>query len=204
MSKNTVFSFVFIFTLFIGFHRSALAIPLTSSQLLLKPVTQQPFEANINMTCVTEFPSTSFIVRQNDSKVSVRVIHHNGTQYAPIWSGLVTPHDLIAVQEAAHSVAKLGQDFEITWNRKGCNADSEMFFQCVGEAEDFLTSTGELVHPWALSIYDIVENSIYGEFRKKTVSLRFNINQKAHQITMDYMPSDCFIDPLQFKKTKVK
>lgn len=155
---------------------------------------KERIEANINMSCVTEFPSTSFFVRQYDKEVKVRVIHHNGVKFAPIWSGLITPHDISTITEAADSVAKLGDEFEITWKRDACNADSEMFFQCVGQAQDFTTATGEKVHPWAISVYDVTENSIYGEFKKKSISLRFNVDEKSNQITMDYYPKDCFID----------
>jgi hypothetical protein len=49
--------------------------------VLLLSLTNLAFAAPINMACITEFPTTSFIAETEGDELIVKVIHHNGVGY---------------------------------------------------------------------------------------------------------------------------
>ena len=151
-------------------------------------------EAIIGMICVTEFPSTSFLVEQKENQVLLQVIHHNGPRYAPLSSALVTANDLEVLKSQAEFIQSLGNQMDLKWKRSGCNADRSDFFQCVGSAEDSVVNQVP-IHPWALTVSDVEEKTLWGNFKKKNIALRFSSGQdsakKDYQVTMDYGEGDC-------------
>jgi hypothetical protein len=162
--------------------------------LLSIQVVAAPVEAVMDLICVTEAPTTSFLVEQDKDTVKVRVIHHNGVQYAPITNSLITPNDLELLKSQAGLIQSLGDDWSFQWKRSGCNADRSDFFQCVGEAEDVVLNSVK-VHPWALTVTDVQETTMWGTYRKKNLSLRFSVEKKGYQmnvqVTMDFQKGDC-------------
>lgn len=147
-------------------------------------------EAPINMICVTEIPTSTFEAKENGNNVHIRLIHHNGTKFAPISKAILTPNDLEPLQKRAEMILKLGNKWEFDWDRSGCNADEPMFFQCVGGAKDFEIN-GVKIHPWAFSVSELTEKTIWGTYQQKNVSLRFDIDKVQYEITMDYQPGEC-------------
>lgn len=167
---------------------------LLPTLLLASPIAFGQVEAKMDMICVTEFPTTSFIVEQNQDWVSVRVLHHNGPQYAPISNSLITLKDLEALKVQAEFIQSLGNQMDLKWKRSACNADRSDYFQCVGGAEDAVINKIS-IHPWALTVTEVEEKTLWGTYKKKNVSLRFSTGadstRKDFQITMDYSEGDC-------------
>ncbi len=149
--------------------------------------TQKP----LDVICITEYPSTTFIVREEGSKVRVKMIHHNGTQYMPIWGSLVTPADLPVLQKAANVLIPLGNSVEFTMDKKLCQLSSDFLFACVGRGDDFELN-GVKVHPWAISSSEVTEQSALGTFAKRTMDLRLEIDGKSYSYPMNYYPTECF------------
>lgn len=164
--------------------------PLFWLGVLLTAVQSFAKNPELDMICVTEIPSTSFVIKQTGEKISVRVFHHSGSQYAPFWNSLITPSDLEILSEQARVVEKLGNLIEITWNAVGCEVKDPQFFGCIGDAEK-LVANGLEVQPWALSVTQVEEKTMWGDFKKKNLSLRVSVDEKSYQITSDYYDKDC-------------
>jgi len=159
-----------------------------------------PPEANISLICVTEFPSTTFEANQIGDEVHMRVIHHNGAKYAPFHNTLVTPNDIEFLKRRAQVIEKLGDQWNFKWRRSGCNADTPLFFQCVGEAHDFEIN-GIKIHPWSITVSDVEEKSTWGKFKSKNIRLNFSIEQQSYYVTMNYQPNECVeLGKLSYKK----
>lgn len=174
---------------------SSLFLSLT---LLSTSAGAAPVEAKISMICVTEFPTTTFEANQIGDEVHMRVIHHNGTKYAPFHDALVVSNDLDALKQKAQMVEKLGDYWSFKWRRSGCNADTPLFFQCVGEAYDFEVN-GIKIHPYAFSITDTEQKTMWGNFKSKNVRLDFTIDKANYYLTMNYQPTEC----VPLKKSKI-
>ena len=86
-----------------------LASLLMSSSLMATPV---------NMLCITEYPTTSFVAMTEGDTINVRLFHHNGTQFMPIWSNVITPNDLPMLNEVASVLSDLGTDLKFSMPEK--------------------------------------------------------------------------------------
>lgn len=170
---------------------------MTLSTLLLSfstltALAAPPPESYINMICVSEFPTTSFLIEQTKDELDVRVIHHNGSGYVPFRDALIVPNDLPLIQSHAQLISKLGNEWNFKWPRKSCNADSPMFFQCIGDAQSFETN-GIRIQPFAISVSDMDYRSIWTNFSQKNVRLSFYAgdDKQTYDVTMNYSPHEC-------------
>lgn len=182
---------------------SKIIYTLLFSTLISPALPAAPTEAVISMACVTEFPTTSFIAEQYEDVILMRLIHHNGAKYAPFHDSLTTPNDIDILAQRAQVISKLGDEWNFKWRRSGCNADTPLFFQCIGEAYDFEVN-GYKIHPWSITISEKSETSLWGTFDSQNVRLNFSIGSDSHYISMDYQPGECFSLSSPAGKAKLK
>lgn len=68
-----------------------------------------------DFNCATEFPTTTYIVSSNNSKIepktTLKMINHHGGNYIPVHTGTVLASDLNYLQEKAALLKKLGEWF---------------------------------------------------------------------------------------------
>ena len=76
---------------------------------------------SLNMKCVTEFPTTSYLAKTEGEIVTVEMIHHNGTRFMPVYSGNVTPDDIPEITKRSELLQKLGERVEVTFKKENCN-----------------------------------------------------------------------------------
>lgn len=153
---------------------------------------QQQKDSLVDVICVSEYPSTSFIVKQDGDQIRVRVLHHNGARYAPFTESLLTPNDLPVIQERAGFIEKLGDDWEFSLPRSTCEVSGPMFFQCVGDGTSF-QSNGYVVQPWGLSVTNVVQKTVMGTYTHKNLSLKMESGapKKNYEVTMNYQDYEC-------------
>lgn len=145
----------------------------------------------MNLACVTEFPTTSFVFSEDAGYVDVRVISHNGVNFTPIWKGLITPHDIPIIAQQAETMKKLGSDFTLRFSLKNCETYEKNNFFCIGKgpAKDI---NGLQVEPSTVSVTDI-EKRVFGMvFKSKNATLNLKVNGVEHTATMDFEANDCF------------
>jgi hypothetical protein len=147
-------------------------------------------EPPIKMICVTEFPTTSFEIKQIGDKVQVHLVHHNGPKYAPFHDAILVPNDLDEMKAQADTIQKLGDEWVFNFKRSDCKALSETFFSCQGRADSF-DKNGLKVSPWSLSVSDIEQKNMSGTYTLKKVSLNFSVNGKDLLISSNYQPGEC-------------
>lgn len=157
--------------------------------ILLFFVSVGAFAENIDLVCVSQFPTTSFVMQEVEGKVQVRVIHHNGTKYMPIWEGIIVPNDLSTLQNAAEVLPKLGDRLEFSWDRKFCNQD-EGLISCSGGSIN-LDINGMKVRPWALDQYAKTTAMQWGTFRRHNIALNLTIDGKDYRISNDFEEKEC-------------
>jgi hypothetical protein len=96
----------------------------------------------------------------------------------------------LGLNKKAQMIEKLGSEIKFQWKRPGCNADTALFFQCVGEGIDF-EKNGMKVHPWALTVTDGEHKTMWGIRKTKTVHLNFSVNRENFELPMEYEMRDC-------------
>ncbi|MGE3758695.1 MAG: hypothetical protein AB7H97_13115 [Pseudobdellovibrionaceae bacterium] len=143
----------------------------------------------VNLKCVTEMPTTSYLASTEGEKVKVTMIHHNGTKYMPIYSGNLTPSDIPEMQKRSEILQKLGERVEIVFEKKNCNRYGAGLYSCgMGQIESKsgikVESVGLLTRVSTDRLYDIV-------FEKNTVSLTVYIDGRNYSIDNDFYFNTC-------------
>lgn len=173
-SKAVIFLMMVVF----GFRALAQVNPETKIE--------RPFD----FICSTEFPTTSFWFAEDGDHFNVRVIHHNGTQYAPFFQRLIVPNDMAGLLQKSEVAKNTGSDIMLRWDKKNCKRLNNEIFSCVGGGES-LTSVKKEIKPWHISRSEVVTKTANGEFKKYTVTLSYEIQGESYDYLMDYAPHEC-------------
>ncbi len=144
----------------------------------------------MDMTCVTEFPTTSFVIRDAGDKVSLQVFNHNGNQYMPIYDSLVTPHDLALLSAKAKVLLKLPETMKFEWPKEKCERQDEMIQTCMGITDE-QEHNGTKVQAWSFGTSWATDKTAYGKFNYRKVSLHLTIDKQDYSIPMKYSESEC-------------
>jgi hypothetical protein len=167
-------------------------------------VSMQSAQANgVFAQCVTESPTTSFLVQTVGEKVQVDVYHHNGIQYAPFWNTIIVPNDLENIKVHSDLVMKLNPHMTAFWKKSDCNLISAENFVCIGTAEKMKVN-GIEIDPWAVYSSQHSEASFAGEFKHTEIAFRFYVGQIAHQFVMKYGPGECLMSNKPLSKGSAK
>ena len=148
----------------------------------------QPFE----FSCLTEIPTTTFVVWTEGEEVLARVIHHNGSQYAPAIVGTYTPNDLPTLAKRAAAVRKMKNDTTFRWPKAKCQHLGEMGLYCTGATGTAEGEEGAKLKPWALYTSTVVEEGVAGKLESMNVSVIFDVDQDRDQsVEMKYPKGSC-------------
>lgn len=145
---------------------------------------------NIELSCVTEFPTTTFIIGTAQDEVIARMINHNGMKYTPAISGVFTPNDLKILTERAELAQKLNSDMYFRFNRSMCEKGPGYSFYCIGVKEP-QTVNGAKVETLYISVSKTTTESVGFTSVSHIVRLSLRIDGKDVPIEMHYHERDC-------------
>lgn len=144
----------------------------------------------IELSCITEYPTTSFIIGTNNDEVIVRMINHNGMKYTPAITGVFTPNDLKLLTERAALAQKLNPDMRFRFNRSTCEKGPGFSFYCLGVKEP-QTVNGAKVESLYISVSKTTTESVDFTTVNHIVRLSLRIDGKDVPIEMHYLEPDC-------------
>lgn len=162
---------------------------LTTLLLLLLPSFSWA-EDKLNLTCVTEIPTTSFFVKDNGESVSVEMFNHNGTSYMPIFDGLATPNDLRLLKQKAKVLSSLGNNLHFNWPRAKCTEQEDLVQQCFGSTE-VQKINGHNVKAWSFNSSLVMEKTAMGKFNSYKLILNLDVDGNSYYIPMKYSENEC-------------
>lgn len=154
--------------------------------------------ADLNLGCVTETPTTTFIAETKNGIVQFDFIHHFGVKYMPIHNGVVTPNDLGTLSDRASLLTSLGDHLTFTMPAENCQSDG-VLFDCFG-SQPSVEINGHQVNIWAAYNTTYSETSLSsGTFNYVTTNLAIKIDGQSLFLRMKYFEADCY---QQFSKNK--
>lgn len=155
----------------------------------------------MNMTCTTEYPSTSFFVREVDKTVIVEIFHHNGTGYMPIFDGLATPNDMSTLTAKAKLLQELPTSLRFEWPREMCDIQGDMIFSCIG-ATDVQNHNGHKVSGWSFYSSHLTEKNFAGTYTYYKLSLSITVDGGNYEMPMKYGEQECSPEVFSAKKVR--
>lgn len=156
------------------------------------------YASDVNLGCVTETPTTTFIAETKNGIVQFDLIHHFGVKYMPIHSGVITPNDLGTLSDRASLLADLGDHLTFTMPAENCQLDGNLF-NCFGSRPSVVIN-GHQVSLWAAYNTTYSETSLSsGTFNYVTTNLAIEVDGQSLFLPMRYFENECY---QQFSKNK--
>jgi hypothetical protein len=145
----------------------------------------------VNMTCATDPLTSSIVVFTTGADVTVRVIHHNGTDYLPLASSNITPHDLPALAQKAKILQQLGAQYDLHLKSNQCTINSQKLVSCYGETNQTLNG-----HKLSYFTFDTSSvstlSTLYPDPNLNTVAnLTITVDGTDYAFGVGYSPKDC-------------
>ncbi|WP_374029991.1 hypothetical protein [Bdellovibrio bacteriovorus] len=147
----------------------------------------------MEMACITEYPTTSFLIREVNSTVIVEVFHHNGPKYMPIFDGVATPNDVSLLAQKASVLTSLPTILRFEWPRSKCAIQNGLIMNCLGstEAQDI---NGHKVKAWSFHSSETVDTSFAGKYLSYKLALDLDIDGQSYSVPMKYQEAECAPD----------
>jgi hypothetical protein len=143
----------------------------------------KPFE----MGCITEQPTTSFLIKEVNQEIVATIYLHHGVQFAPVFQGVATYRDFPILQEQAKGVLKLANAMTFRWPLKNCKIFDAIRFQCFGSNDEQAGIDGAKIKPFSIYSGKVSEESIAGKLDWITVRFGFQVDSgESSAIDMKY------------------
>lgn len=152
---------------------------------------QVPKEMDIN--CITETPTTSFIGFTNKDKLKVRLVNSFGVKYMPISSSLITFNDLDLIKQRGQALQVLGSDSTFEFDLSRCQVFKDDNFSCLGN-DKFKTESGEEVEAVQISSsrHSVKFNDM--KYEQIQITASFKIRGEYQDMMMRYGLDECRIN----------
>lgn len=148
-----------------------------------------------SLKCISALPTTSFLLTEGEKSIQLRVINHNGAQFAPVYSGIVTPNDMDHVKKSGEFFNKIGDDFVINFEKNNCRLEEDKFFTCFINDESVISETK--IHNIYFTTSESTDRIPNYEFTRTNV--RLSIREKKedildYRLEMSYYFDECLIE----------
>lgn len=143
-----------------------------------------------NFNCTTEFPTTSIVGKAVDKEYVVQVYHHNGFNFMPLHSGIITPNDIDNMTKKAQIFSKLGDHYEFKWDLAKCKEESPGLISCIGGKETKIN--GVKVRPFSLTTSTIRTENYSGVYENAEASILMDIGGESQFMEMRYEKNECY------------
>jgi hypothetical protein len=147
--------------------------------------------ASVNVACSTAPVLTTSIAISTQGTVStISVMHHHGTQFMPISSGILTPNDLPALAEKANVLASLGSSYSLTVDASKCVRDAANLIDCYGPLDQNIG--GHKITWYYLFSSEIHTATALADPSKTTrLNMDLVVDGQDYEFAIDYDSSGC-------------
>lgn len=146
-------------------------------------------EEEVRVSCVTEFPTTTYQILEDEEQFHLVVLHHNGTKYLPLFSGTITPNDIPMLQERAEQMQKMGTYNKIPFKKEECK-NKGLYWRCAAERKIQL---GELEVDRVIFWMSKMEVKYDDEFEWSSTETLLSLKMGSKHLDMrySYFGNDC-------------
>lgn len=153
---------------------------------------QEVIPRSLDLLCMTEFPTTSFIGETINNRFNVRFVNSNGVKHMPIHSGLVTIEDIKLLEKRAEVLKNLDDVAEFSFDVKSCTVYQDQTFRCAN-GSSFKTKNGTEFEVY--SIRSSLVKMFFSDFQydQVQISVSFIVKGETYDVPMSYGASECGI-----------
>ncbi len=173
-----------------------LILSLIGFQSFATTQSQEMTPKNLDLLCMTETPSTSFIGATDQGRFHVQLVNSFGVDNMPIHSGLVTIADVEQLKKRAEILKNVGDSAQFSFDLKNCTVYADKTFNCT-QGSDFTGVNGEKIQAYGLSSTLSTMSFMGIKMSKTQIRLYLIIQNESHFVSMDYYSdSECKMESL--------
>lgn len=147
----------------------------------------------MDIKCVTEVPTTSFIGETIKGELKLSLINHFGNAAMPMHSGIVTINDMGILSQRAEALKVVGNRAEFSIPLSACEKYKDGTFLCLGGSE-FQGAGGKVIGVSSLSAVKTKTTFADYSFEQILVRLSLKIDGQDYSVPMAFSPEECPID----------
>lgn len=143
----------------------------------------------IQFKCLSNPPTTSFVVETKNDVVTMTMIQSNGSRYMPIFNGTVTPNDFPFLQSEADFLTQVPDNSKFNWASANCKDNGNSVYECWrGSA----ITLGKLaIDSFLFYTHRMSEKVFDTQVDWYRVTLSLEKDNRFHDIVMDFSNTDC-------------
>lgn len=142
-----------------------------------------------SLDCGTIPQSTSVSLSQLGDEFLLKIVHHNGVNFAPSFRGMVTGHNLPKVMELTDSIKSLGDAYEFSFKKENCKIISRQIISCNYGSEKMIN--GKLVRAFAFDTQLSTSESYVGSYKTNIVNTMLLIDGKTQYLEFEFPEGVC-------------
>ena len=156
--------------------------------LTLLVASTSSFALETLMSCATYHVTTSYALIETENEIELQVLHHNGTKFMPVHSGLITKFDLSTIAKNTEAIEKLGSRYVFRFSKDECQLTSEQW-KCFSSNEQ--RQNENLVSKVSFQTYQKLTIIKGREYKSQVMALSLTLNGQNYSMPMEYDVTDC-------------
>jgi hypothetical protein len=145
---------------------------------------------NISLMCTSR--TTDFLIQENQSQVTLKLTHHHGPRFTPIYNGPVMSYDIAELKASSKTLKKFPNVIHFSWKAKNCTSAQINIFECLDGSA--LQINGENFKALALNSKIVTIDFAHGQQRLMHLTLKMmsEKTKTVHYFTSQYALKTCF------------
>ena len=143
-------------------------------------------------SCATDHPTTSYALIESADNYELQIMHHNGTEFMPIFGGLITGYDLTLLKEKAELFKQMGNRQVVYFSKAECTTSNEEW-TCLKKQEVTLGQLKSKNFKFSLTDKRVVTSNY--DILYKVAQISLVVGSYGHSIPMEYEKNSCTFYP---------
>jgi len=145
-------------------------------------------QETVRLSCVTNPLTTSYQITESQENFELLVYHHNGVDYLPLHSGVITPNDLPLLERRAQILKKMGSINKIPFQKKECKNENGQW-RCLKKGKTQLNDLMAVDIYFSTAPKHVYDNSYSWRITETNLSLR--VGKENLTMHLPYYGDDC-------------
>lgn len=140
------------------------------------------------LSCVTEMPTTSYVISDEGDHYNLHIYHHNGVDFIPVHKGMVVPREIPNLAKRAQTLMTMGVRPVVRFEKSECE-NKGVLWRCFTNQPKRL---GELEAKTVYFAMGKLHSNYDGyEWTNIETFLILNIENESLTVSLPFQEKDC-------------
>lgn len=190
--KNTIIFLISV--LFLSTAYSAGNHPGLKKEIAKKSAKASRPQEVAPFKCISGLPTSTFILEKSPEKANtmlLKMIHHNGIPFMPIFQGIVVPNDLQYLKDKVEVMGKLGDYVTFEFPSEYCKKYDDQVYSCSHGSSQFIDGVEYQAFSLTTSVMTRKVYEYNWTYNRVTLMVYISGHAPVEEFTMDYYENEC-------------